>query len=152
VGNRGELFKYGDKVMCPLHSFFWWYWGLNSGLCTTTWAMLPALSALVIFFFWIGCLQFCLGHLGQRSLYLYLLSSWACTTTPNLLIEMGGLTKLLPRLALNCNPPDLCFQSSWDYRLEPWHLAMMSPFLYVLLHASHQAQWLPFVKLRKLRK
>jgi hypothetical protein len=25
----------------------------------------------------------------------------------------------LPRLALNHNPPDFCFLSSWDYRCEP---------------------------------
>jgi hypothetical protein len=25
----------------------------------------------------------------------------------------------LPRLALNCNPPDLCLLSSWDYKCEP---------------------------------
>jgi hypothetical protein len=25
----------------------------------------------------------------------------------------------LPRLALNCDPPDLCLLSSWNYRREP---------------------------------
>jgi hypothetical protein len=25
----------------------------------------------------------------------------------------------LPWLALNCDPPDLCLLSSWDYRCEP---------------------------------
>jgi hypothetical protein len=29
-----------------------------------------------------------------------------------------GLTNYLPELALNCNPPDLCLLSSWDYRLK----------------------------------
>jgi hypothetical protein len=27
----------------------------------------------------------------------------------------------LPRLALNFDPPDLCFSSSWDYRYAPPH-------------------------------
>jgi hypothetical protein len=25
----------------------------------------------------------------------------------------------LPRLALNCYPPDFCLQNSWDYRCKP---------------------------------
>jgi hypothetical protein len=29
-----------------------------------------------------------------------------------------------PGLALNCDPPDLCLQSGWDYRWEPLHLAV----------------------------
>jgi hypothetical protein len=36
----------------------------------------------------------------------------------------------LPGLASNCHPPDLCLQSSWDYRREPpaWAAAF---FLYI---------------------
>jgi hypothetical protein len=32
-----------------------------------------------------------------------------------LLVEMGGITNCLPRLASNLNPPHLCLLSSWNY-------------------------------------
>jgi hypothetical protein len=37
-----------------------------------------------------------------------------------------GLVNYLPRLALNCDPPDLCLLSRYDYRYEP-----PAPSLYV---------------------
>jgi hypothetical protein len=38
------------------------------------------------------------------------------------------LETYLPRLALNCDPPDLCFQSSQDYRHEVPFLASPAVF------------------------
>jgi hypothetical protein len=35
----------------------------------------------------------------------------------------GGLTNFVLRLALNCEPTDLCFLSSWDYKCFPPHPA-----------------------------
>jgi hypothetical protein len=39
-----------------------------------------------------------------------------------------GLENYLPRLALNCDPPNFNLPSSWDYRWEPLCLASI-PFL-----------------------
>jgi hypothetical protein len=40
------------------------------------------------------------------------------------------LENYLPGVALNHDPPDLCFLSSWDYRREP-----LAPSLQLLLYA-----------------
>jgi hypothetical protein len=34
----------------------------------------------------------------------------------------------LPRLASNCDPPDLSLPSSQDYRRDPWYQAVFSFF------------------------
>jgi hypothetical protein len=95
---------------------FWQYWGLNSvlfllGRCSTTWATLPAL-------FWFS-------HFSDKVLHFYtrlashpnlptFFSPQVSTTTPGLLIEMGGggLTNFLPSLALNCDSPNFCLPSN----------------------------------------
>jgi hypothetical protein len=40
----------------------------------------------------------------------------------------GFLTNYLPRLALNCDPPDLSLSSSLDYRIEPLAPGFRVPF------------------------
>jgi hypothetical protein len=46
----------------------------------------------------------------------------------------------LPGLALNCNPPDLCLLSSWDYSHEPPAPFQFFCFEVVLLWAGGVAQ------------
>jgi hypothetical protein len=38
---------------------------------------------------------------------------------PGLFVEMRDLDNFLPRLAWNCDPPDLHLLRGWDYRCEP---------------------------------
>jgi hypothetical protein len=35
------------------------------------------------------------------------------------------LANFLPRLTLNCDPPDLCIPSPYDYRIEPLDLSYL---------------------------
>jgi hypothetical protein len=44
------------------------------------------------------------------------------------IFEIGSLN-YLPGLASNCDPPDLCLLSSWDYRHEPLAPSSSSLFL-----------------------
>jgi hypothetical protein len=44
------------------------------------------------------------------------------------LIEMGPV-KVLPKLALNCGPSNLCLPSSWDYSTMPAHYYITDMFL-----------------------
>jgi hypothetical protein len=66
------------------------------------------------------------------SSYLHLPSSWdhMQVIIPGLLVEMRSSSFLL-RLTSNCDPPDLCFPSSWDYRHQ---LLKFIHFIQILLY------------------
>jgi hypothetical protein len=77
---------------------------------------------------------FCLSYFSDRifvlfawaglrpwSSYLCLLRSWDYRPKPlgPIYLLRSDLTNFLPRLALNCDSPDLFLLISWDYRYKP---------------------------------
>jgi hypothetical protein len=76
----------------------------------------------------LGYLYFLLrACLGPWSSYLCLPCSWiidCITIYTQLVVWDRGLANFLLRLTLNCNPPDLYFLTSWDYRSESLWLAL----------------------------
>jgi hypothetical protein len=95
------------------------------GRCSATWYTPPALFTLVIFKIWsciVAWLIWTISLLPMPSTYAS--SSWL-GSLPQLLAcwFWWSLSNVLPRLASNCNPPDLCLPNSWVYRHWPPHKA-----------------------------
>jgi hypothetical protein len=113
------------------------YWGLNSvlhllGRCSITWAMTPALFALVTW----DRIVYCLYSGGPELLSscLCFLYSWYDRHLPAQLFFFffnwwrWVCTNFSPGLASNFNPPSLHFLNSQDYRCELPRLAILSNF------------------------
>jgi hypothetical protein len=67
---------------------------------------------------------------GSFCLFIYLFIYFWCYRASHFLADAlpleplcsilrKGLSNSLPRLASNCDPPNLCLPSGWDYRCEP---------------------------------
>jgi hypothetical protein len=69
-------------------------------------------------------LALCLGGPGLRCSYLCfrLTSSYLCVQP---LVEMRS-HEIFAQISLHSDPTKLCLRGSWDYKLEPPHLASLS--------------------------
>jgi hypothetical protein len=97
---------------------FWHYRGLNSGPHSTTWGT-PSPLALVVF--QIDSHALCSGRPRPQPLCFRPLTQLGyrhMTPCPASLLGWD-LKNYLPKLASNCNPPNLCLPSNWDYGQDP---------------------------------
>jgi hypothetical protein len=90
-------------------------------------------------YFWDRISIFAIASLDHDPPIYASCSNWDDSHTPpcSAFLSRWGLMNFLPRLALNCDPPDFCLLSNYGYRREPprW------PFRQALYHwATFPAQ------------
>jgi hypothetical protein len=123
-GGRGASFFAFSSLLvkrCFSILLVWWYWVFYSGPSAASWAILPNLFLLLgyfsdrVSFFWPR------AGLGVISSNLYLLYTYYYRSDPPCLAYLlkWSLSKFLPGLASNHDPPNLHFQRRWDHRHEP---------------------------------
>jgi hypothetical protein len=95
-------------------STFCTFWGLGLQMCATSWQ--PHRSLICIFF---SALKFDLRTC--LTLARQVLDHLSHSTSPVFVLDILelGLKNYFSSLALNCDPPDLCFLNSQDYWCEP---------------------------------